>query len=336
MLPDAPGTYALLLRLLRPTVVGVGRLGRFHLAAGWYVYVGSALGPGGLAARVGRHLRREKRLHWHVDYLLAVAPVVAVWYAVGRERRECAWARSLAARPGAILPVRGFGASDCHCPAHLFYFAARPTRDLLSRAARVPLSEERIMPEPFEVFLECIAAGDDERTEEAALAVGRVGEAAVEPLRRLLAAGDADQRWWAVRALAAVGGPAARETLVAALDDPDADVRACAAQGLGELQAPEAVTALVRRLADPSPFVSRLASDALSRIGEPAVSALIAALGAPESPVRAGAARALSIIQPEGAIPALYAALDDPSVLVSHYADEALERMGVGLVLFRP
>jgi HEAT repeat protein len=74
----------------------------------------------------------------------------------------------------------------------------------------------------------------------------------------------------------------------------------------------------------------------LARIGSPAVPALIAALEAKESPVRAGAARALSIIQPEEAVPVLCAALDDPSAIVSHYAERALERMGVGLVLFRP
>jgi HEAT repeat protein len=52
--------------------------------------------------------------------------------------------------------------------------------------------------------------------------------------------------------------------------------------------------------------------------------------------VRAGAARALCIIQPEEAVPALCAALDDPSAAVTYYAEEALERLGVGLVLFQP
>jgi HEAT repeat protein len=55
-----------------------------------------------------------------------------------------------------------------------------------------------------------------------------------------------------------------------------------------------------------------------------------------ETLARAGAARALSVIQPQEAIPALCAALDDPSAIVTHHAEEALERMGVGLVLFRP
>jgi Uri superfamily endonuclease len=53
----------------------VGKLGVLSVQAGYYVYVGSALGPDSLAARVGRQYRREKTLRWHVDYLRAVAQV---------------------------------------------------------------------------------------------------------------------------------------------------------------------------------------------------------------------------------------------------------------------
>jgi HEAT repeat protein len=104
---------------------------------------------------------------------------------------------------------------------------------------------------------------------------------------------------------------------------------------LGELGAGEAVADLVHCLSDPSPLVSRIAADGLARIGPPAVSALIAALQAEDAPTRAGAARALSVIQPKEAVPALCAALDDPSAMVTYYAEEALERMGVGLVFIR-
>jgi len=47
------------------------RPGQIPFPAGWYVYTGSA--RNGLAQRVGRHLRHNKRKHWHIDYLLAVA-----------------------------------------------------------------------------------------------------------------------------------------------------------------------------------------------------------------------------------------------------------------------
>jgi HEAT repeat protein len=188
----------------------------------------------------------------------------------------------------------------------------------------------------WQSFLDSVAAGDDARTEEAALALCSLGDVVLPLLRDLLNDADVDRRWWAARALAAVGTPGARELLVAVLADADPHVRACAAYGLGELRAEETVAKLARCLADPSPFVVRVVSDALARIGPPAVPALITALQEGEVLARAGAARALSIIQPEDAIPVLCAALDDPSAIVTYYAEEALERMGVGIVLFRP
>lgn len=192
------------------------------------------------------------------------------------------------------------------------------------------------MSDALKLFVERIAAGDDTQTEEAALALAHLGDATLPSLRDLVTDADSDRRWWAARALAVVGTQSARELLIATLDDPDRDVRACAAHGLGELGVAEAVDGLVRRLADSSPFVCRVAADSLARIGAPAVPALIAALQEGQTLTRIGAARALSLIQPQDAIPALCAALDDPSATVTHYAEEALERMGVGLVLFRP
>ena len=106
-------------RLLQPHTLTVGRLGAFEFSPGSYVYVGSALGPGGLRARVARHLRAEKRPHWHVDALTAIAPVSEVWWAISPDRMECEWARALANLPGVTIPIPRFGASDCRCPGHL-------------------------------------------------------------------------------------------------------------------------------------------------------------------------------------------------------------------------
>ncbi len=123
-LPAAPGAYALLIRLDAPLMIRAGRLGAVGLAAGCYVYTGSARGPGGLRARVGRHLRAADRTpHWHIDALTAVAPVAEVWWVETGERLECAWATALLALPGTTVPARGFGASDCGCVAHLLRVA---------------------------------------------------------------------------------------------------------------------------------------------------------------------------------------------------------------------
>ncbi len=110
------GSYLLVLTLTDDSLLTVGRLGTFEFPAGFYLYIGSALN--GLEGRIGRHLRRDKKLHWHIDYLTAVAQVEQVWRAGSAERLECRWATKVI-ESGAIVPAPGFGASDCRCPTHL-------------------------------------------------------------------------------------------------------------------------------------------------------------------------------------------------------------------------
>ena len=136
-LPDvarAPGTYALVLESAASEVVAVGRLGRIDLRRGFYVYAGSALGPGGLRARIGRHLDPGRPLHWHVDYIKVAMRIVEVWYVADPVRREHAWARALGDLQNASIPLPGFGASDCRCAAHLFRFPTAPGLAAFTRA----------------------------------------------------------------------------------------------------------------------------------------------------------------------------------------------------------
>jgi sugar fermentation stimulation protein A len=134
------GTYALLLHLDVPQAVVVGALGAWTFPQGWYLYLGSARGPGGLAARLARHRRRgDKRPHWHIDYLRAVTTWVQAWTHAGETRQECAWATVAGALPDARLVVPRFGASDCRCPAHLFHYARRPQASELEKALGVAL-----------------------------------------------------------------------------------------------------------------------------------------------------------------------------------------------------
>ena len=122
----ARGTYVLVIRLVEETPIMVGQLGEFSFLAGHYLYVGSAQGSGGLAARIARHRRTEKRLHWHIDYLTSCADITDVWYLESPRHLECVVAEAIAALPGARVLATGFGSSDCHCPAHLFYFSEPP------------------------------------------------------------------------------------------------------------------------------------------------------------------------------------------------------------------
>ena len=110
------GTYALLVHVPYDLAASVGELGIINFKAGYYAYIGSALG--GLEARVGRHLRDEKKVHWHIDYLLTRARAVDVVQAQTRTKKECAVAKELTKH---LAPVQGFGSSDCKCESHLFY-----------------------------------------------------------------------------------------------------------------------------------------------------------------------------------------------------------------------
>lgn len=128
------GTYALVIALNAAFRLVVGRLGVCTLQPGYYVYVGSALG--GLSGRVGRHLRSEKKLHWHIDYLLQRASIVQVWYALGQDKLECVWNVIVNDLPGAETSIPGFGASDCKCSSHLTYFPDEPPFDLFGEKLR--------------------------------------------------------------------------------------------------------------------------------------------------------------------------------------------------------
>lgn len=118
------GVYCLVLRLPRPHRITAGRLGCRRLAAGWYLYVGSA--KRNLAARLRRHLRREKRFRWHIDYLRGVARVEHIWVWAWTDAGECRANARVQGLPGAAVPWTGFGSSDCRCRSHLTVFHGKP------------------------------------------------------------------------------------------------------------------------------------------------------------------------------------------------------------------
>ena len=110
----APRTYQLFIEVKASVRVSVGRLGTYDFPAGRYVYTGSALRN--FEARITRHLSSSKKMHWHIDYLLAAAGVHVLEVRRSVEE-ECAVNRSTRG----TIPVPGFGASDCRtgCGSHL-------------------------------------------------------------------------------------------------------------------------------------------------------------------------------------------------------------------------
>ena len=97
--------------------MNVGAIGRLTFKKGLYAYVGSA--QNNLEQRVKRHLRKEKRRFWHIDYLLGndATKVIEVLYEQADKTEECAIARVIGERGESM---DGFGSSDCSCKSHLF------------------------------------------------------------------------------------------------------------------------------------------------------------------------------------------------------------------------
>lgn len=117
------GCYQLKIKVGKNISIKVGALGICRFKKGTYIYTGSALKN--LSKRVARHQKSEKKLHWHIDYLLAAenAELVEVARHFSENKEECVY-NQLLIRDGAETAIAGFGSSDCRkCPSHLLKIA---------------------------------------------------------------------------------------------------------------------------------------------------------------------------------------------------------------------
>lgn len=112
--------YILIVKLGKDRKIKIGNSMK-DFKKGFYCYTGS----GGIS-RILRHHRADKKLHWHIDYLLKYATIVAFRRLKGN---ECRFAASVTG-----IPVKNFGCSDCRCGSHLHF---------LGNAARKPHAEKR-------------------------------------------------------------------------------------------------------------------------------------------------------------------------------------------------
>lgn len=126
-LPKEKGTYLLFFEMKQAKTIRVGKLAETEFAPGFYAYVGSAFGPGGLHARLRHHLSISERCHWHLDYIRPAMHFLSLWITEDTEPREHDWASVLAALPGCEVPVKDLGATDCQCHGHFFHFDQLPT-----------------------------------------------------------------------------------------------------------------------------------------------------------------------------------------------------------------
>jgi len=124
-----PGTYAIIFKNDCTANVQIGQWGQIKIKPGYYIYVGSAFGGGGVRARVLHHYRRNKHNHWHIDYLREFMNPGIVWYTHEINHLEHKWANSFN-KMKAISAIPRFGCSDCKCYSHLFYSSNKPDLDI--------------------------------------------------------------------------------------------------------------------------------------------------------------------------------------------------------------
>ena len=111
--PAVSGTYVLVIDLSEPVAVSLKPSAL--LVPGRYLYCGSAKGPGGLRARLARHMRHGKPIHWHIDRLTEAGTLLGAWTFLCGD--ECDLVVALSHSP---IAVKGFGSTDCHrCASHL-------------------------------------------------------------------------------------------------------------------------------------------------------------------------------------------------------------------------
>jgi len=113
------GIYLLLIFLKKDTHIRIGKLGDINFEKGRYIYVGSA--QNSLETRIKRHLSENKKLFWHIDYLLnnKNASIEKVYYKLTNKKSdECKYAKLISKKNSVI---NKFGSSDSKCKSHLIH-----------------------------------------------------------------------------------------------------------------------------------------------------------------------------------------------------------------------
>ncbi len=132
------GSYVLLVELTEEQAITTGSLKAIYFSRGYYAYVGSAMG--GFKSRLNRHLKSNKKPHWHIDYLLEKASIVDIILCETNDRVECTIAQAL---NGQFDSIPGFGSSDCKCRSHLFFATDKMKPTITATLDSLPIKEIR-------------------------------------------------------------------------------------------------------------------------------------------------------------------------------------------------
>lgn len=182
-----------------------------------------------------------------------------------------------------------------------------------------------------------LTSGDEARAEGAVNALVEFGAEAIPALQDLTHSSNADFRWWALRTLAQAPQLQHEWLIPFLLNDPAPEVRQCAALGLAIKPDETAIQPLVQALSDADAMTSHLAMNALIKAGKEAVPVLIESVKKKDSQAtRILALRALAEIRDHRAIPIMMQVMEEDSVLLQHWAQEGLERLGLDMVYIKP
>jgi len=73
-----------------------------------------------LEGRIARHLRKKKKLYWHIDYLLKYSKIEKIERFAGL-KTECKLHEDSLKKMKGENFIAGFGSSDCKCSTHLIW-----------------------------------------------------------------------------------------------------------------------------------------------------------------------------------------------------------------------
>jgi Uri superfamily endonuclease len=129
-LTSEKGSYILFFSNRYNAKIKIGSLGELLFENGFYMYIGSAFGPGGLTKRIQRHLNPNKKIFWHIDYLsrnkqFKLINIIEIPFSI---KEECLIVNFLLENiflKNEIKSVKNFGSSDCKCKSHLLFYSGK-------------------------------------------------------------------------------------------------------------------------------------------------------------------------------------------------------------------
>ncbi|NHJ88111.1 MAG: GIY-YIG nuclease family protein [Asgard group archaeon] len=146
------GTYLLFVKNEAKFKTIVGSAGEIEFPKGCYLYIGSAFGRGGLNGRINRHKRLNKKIFWHIDFLLSSETVTLVL--IGKIFSDKRWECPINIRlkdffsDEKLTHIINFGSSDCQCVSHLYYYNEELTEELIQTISLLIAPNEIVIQKP--------------------------------------------------------------------------------------------------------------------------------------------------------------------------------------------